>query len=232
MNPVEFQAVKLRNQESSLIALSVPDKTFSLDHLMRLPDAVNVLTEEKAKKGYPPGNQLARNRPVGTYERRYDLHQFEPAEPEKPTAAKTTASAALPGVSNRRSRHARSFRVRRRSSRRSASGHQGRSRPIEFGGDRSNAVFHVCCALILRADVPETAIVANVLDKRFRISDHLFNRIRPTRASMPSANSGWRSGSGWNWVGISLRVQPRNHPAFKRRNGDHAMTNVIPRFRR
>jgi hypothetical protein len=36
------------------------DSCHSIDHLMRLPETTNFLTEKKLKKGYPPGNRPAR----------------------------------------------------------------------------------------------------------------------------------------------------------------------------
>jgi hypothetical protein len=48
------QSLKLRLRAGIKI-----DSCHSVDHLMRLPDTTNFMTEQKLKKGYPPGNRPA-----------------------------------------------------------------------------------------------------------------------------------------------------------------------------
>ena len=51
----------------------------------------------------------------------------------------------------------------------------GRTDQKDFGGDRSAAVFYVCCGLH-RAGVPELDIVRLLNDRSLRISDHIYDK--------------------------------------------------------
>jgi P4 family phage/plasmid primase-like protien len=73
------------------------DKCHSADHLMRLPDAVNFLTEKKRKKGYPPGDRRARI--VDWHpERVYKLEDLPKATAEQAKGSKEGSTAEDDGA--------------------------------------------------------------------------------------------------------------------------------------
>jgi len=76
----EQEQVERRNKH--LADVLNGDRCHSIDHLMRLPDAVNVLTTKKLEeKQYAPGNRTARIVDWNP-ERRYSLSEFEAAAPQ------------------------------------------------------------------------------------------------------------------------------------------------------
>src|SRR6516165_2718207 len=69
-----------------------------------------------------------------------------------------------------------------------------------FGGDRSRAVWHVVCAMLRRGDSPQV-IVATLLDRSNKISEHVYDQAKPDEYAWKQVNN---AASSTNWKAQQL----------------------------
>jgi hypothetical protein len=69
-----------------------------------------------------------------------------------------------------------------------------------FGGDRSRAVWYVVCAMLRRGDSPQV-IVATLLDRSNKISEHVYDQAKPDEYAWKQVNN---AASSTNWEAQQL----------------------------
>ena len=166
------------------------DSCHNIDRIMRLPGTVNVPDEKKRKKGRVP--TLA-TLVEADWARVYRLDDFVPAPPTSPPplphcdndnhVIDTGAELVKLTDVNELDKHTADGKpVDDRTKRIVQVGFDElESKPgAKPKDDRSRWVFDVACSLVRRG-VPDHVILSVLLDRDFRISDHLFDRKGDTR---------------------------------------------------
>ena len=69
-----------------------------------------------------------------------------------------------------------------------------------FGGDRSRAVWFVVCAMLRRGDSPQV-IVATLLDRNNKISEHIYDQANPNDYALKQVTN---AASAQNWMGRTM----------------------------
>jgi hypothetical protein len=69
-----------------------------------------------------------------------------------------------------------------------------------FGGDRSRAVWYVVCAMLRRGDASQT-IVAILLDRNNKISEHIYDQSNPSDYALKQVSN---ATSAKNWMGKAM----------------------------
>ncbi len=152
------------------------DHCHNIDRIMRLPGTVNLPDKVKRQRGRVPA--LASVVEVD-WSRRYDLDDFEPAPVQKQSngSGLGTAPAVVPNGHDPADLTALPETLRDLI----ISGDAAR-----WEGDRSKAVWHVCCGLV-RAGWNDDQIAALLLNRVHGISAHVLDQDNPTRCAQRQA---------------------------------------------
>ena len=182
------ESAKLRNIR--LDRLLSADSCHSIDRIMRLPGTVNVPDEKKRKKGRVPTLAALVEADWALV---YRLDDFEPAPPTPPPslphcdndnhAIDTGAELVKLTDVNELDKHTADGQpVDDRTKRIVQVGFDVLENKVgaKPKDDRSRWVFDVTCSLVRRG-IPDHVILSVLLDRDFRISDHLFDRKGDTR---------------------------------------------------
>jgi hypothetical protein len=138
------------------------DHCFNVDRIMRLPGTVNLPDAKKKKKGRV---KALASLISAEWSMPYKLEQFNQwKEPEKPKVDKEAVKRP------KREPVEWTRRVIEH-----GPDHEG---PRHYGGDRSKAVYAVCCSLV-RSGWSDDEIVAVLTDKRNGISEHVRDQSNP-----------------------------------------------------
>jgi hypothetical protein len=169
--PVD-DAAKLEAYNRALATQFAADHCFNIDRIMRLPGTINLPNRKKRAKGRKPA--LARV-VKADWNLRYTLDDFAVArvgENTGPSATTFKPGSKAVKVEVDKLDMSRLPEAQRDDVR--VVIREGKSPRSDFDGDRSDAVFYVCCALV-RADVPDEQIVNILLDRDYCISDHIYD---------------------------------------------------------
>lgn len=163
------------------------DHCHNVDRIMRLPGTVNVLDPKKRAAGRVP--ELAKV-VSADWDKIYGLEDFaryeEKGKAQGATYAGTAAGKAANGAGNgtaadwiERVLH-------------NGPDHEG---PRSYGGDRSKAVWAVCCGMV-RSGWSVEEIAASILDKSNKLSDHIYAQNNPEKYARRQAERAWEHAGG------------------------------------
>lgn len=163
------------------------DHCFNIDRIMRLPGTLNIPDAKKKKKGRVP---VLASLLFAEWSKVYELKQFEQwFEPKK--VSKNSSSAALQDGSTRIKFDAPEWVTRVLQN----GPDPDINSPQHFKGDRSRALWAVCCALV-RANWSEGDIAEAILDKENKLSGHVYDQDNPTKyAARQAAKAAEHAGS-------------------------------------
>lgn len=164
------------------------DSCHNIDRIMRLPETINVPDAKKREKGRSPAPTKIVDMDLT---RVYPLSMFTAAKPKSnPTASSTAVTAVdlsageikLADVHDLDKHTADGKPVEDRIKRIIHAGYDDLDDQLDGKDktDRSLWIFDVACALIRRS-VPDNVILAVLLDRDFKISEHIYDRKGDTR---------------------------------------------------
>ena len=146
------------------------DHCFNIDRIMRLPGTINMPDEKKRAKGRV---EVLAGVVSANYEEYYSLDDFTPLVEKKEEIAPPVKQA----------------RIKREpvewATRLIAQGNDPEGNHA-YSGDRSKAVWAVCCALV-RAGWSDEEITETIINKDNKISEHVLHQSDPKKYSMRQA---------------------------------------------
>ncbi len=163
------QATELEGYNKQLEILFDSDHTHNIDRIMRLPGTINVPTKKKKEKGRKP----ALSKLVEFNDTTYNISEFD-----KATSRTNTQDLSDIDTGNLPDVDLESLDVTDYIKMIIIHG-QDEDEPDKYPS-RSEAVFAVTCAL-KRAEVEDSMIAAILLDKRFKISEHVLEQPHPMK---------------------------------------------------
>ncbi len=150
------------------------DNCQNIDRIMRLPGTINIPNKKKASKGRVPALADV----VEMTEHSYSLNQFTASVPIRVTTDKHKAQNNIqnvPSITVRPETLDLSRLDEEKRNKVTAVCLHGLTPEYDFDGDRSDAVFWVCCTLI-KADVPDEKILGILLNRELGISAHIYEK--------------------------------------------------------
>lgn len=185
------------------------DTCHNIDRIMRLPGTINVPNAAKLKKG-----RVAVLAKVEEFhpDRHYDLSEFELAAKPIASKAKGKAKSDAPRLIAEGTRKTLARRKVDLSALPSSvsdsvlriivDGHDPTA-PNKYPS-RSEAVFAVVCGLV-RADVDDETIFSILLDRDFKVSDHIYDQGNPEASALRNIKNA-RAMLSTNWPGGRSRT--------------------------
>ncbi len=167
---VKIADLKARNKQLAVDIGGGADHCENLDRVMRVPGLINFPNEAKRKRGcVKVPTELVEFHP----ERFYNIDQFPPAPAKAPTSKASKKSKTKPLAVDEAPSDPTAVDMSRLEA--DSKVHRLITDGPGEGADRSDTVYYVCCELC-RLGWSNGDILSVVLNKDYRISDHLYDQ--------------------------------------------------------
>lgn len=161
------------------------DHCFNIDRIMRLPGTVNLPDAKKRAAGRVPTLATV---VVADWQAVYEPEQFVPwEEPAKGSKGKAAGKRSPKPTADKGDLPEWVQRVLE-----NGPDHEGKH---SYGGDRSKAMWAVCCALV-RADWTEDEIYAAITNKEHKLSQHVYDQSDPEKYARRQVEKAWEQSGG------------------------------------
>lgn len=150
------------------------DPCFNIDRIMRLPFTMNLPTAKKLKKGRVP---VLSGLVEADWELLYSLHDFQPLPKEQPKASKPQGDGETPKYAER---EVKDWCLRL------IEHGPDKEGKYHFDGDRSKAVWAVCCELV-RCGWTDERIIETISSDKNAISEHVRAQSSPAKYAQRQA---------------------------------------------